>query len=49
MEEREANSKMRICFSMDGIKNMDHLYTWTVEHSEEFGEVQAENYHKFRV
>lgn len=36
---------MRICFSMDGIRNMDHLYTWTVEHSEEFGEVRAENYH----
>jgi hypothetical protein len=36
---------MRICFSMDGIKNMNHLYTWTVKHSEEFGEFREENYH----
>lgn len=45
MGEREANSRMRICFSMDGIKNMNHLYTWTVKHSEEFGEFREENYH----
>ncbi|MDD4593047.1 MAG: hypothetical protein PHG06_21900 [Parabacteroides sp.] len=45
MEEREANSKMRILLSMDGIKNMDQLYTWTMEQSEEFGDIRVEHYH----
>lgn len=36
---------MRILFSMDGIKNLDHLYTWTMEPSEEFGEIRTEHYH----
>jgi len=30
---------------MDGIKNMDQLYTWTMEHSEEFGDYREEHYH----
>ncbi len=36
---------MRILLSMDGIKNMDQLYTWTIEHSEEFGDIRVEHYH----
>lgn len=36
---------MRILFSMDGIKNMDQLYTWTLEHHEELGDVRLEYYH----
>lgn len=42
---RGADSKMRILLSMDGIKNMDHLYTWTIELSEEFGDIRVEHYH----
>lgn len=44
-KESEANSKMRILLSMDGIKNMDQLYTWTMDHSEEFEDVRVEHYH----
>jgi hypothetical protein len=44
-KKRGANSKMRILFSMDGIKNMDQLYTWTAEHSEDLGDVRVEHYH----
>ncbi len=37
---------MKIVFSMDGIKNMDLLYTWTTEVSEDFGcEAKVEHYH----
>ena len=36
---------MYILFSMDRIKNMDLLYTWTVEHSEELGDGRVEHYH----
>lgn len=36
---------MRILLSMDGIRNMDQLYTWTIEHSEEFGDIRVEHYH----
>lgn len=36
---------MRILLSMDGIKNMDQLYTWTIEPSEEFGDIRVEHYH----
>lgn len=39
------NSKMRILFSMDGIKNIDQLYTWPLEHNKEFGDVRVEHYH----
>lgn len=35
---------MRILFSMDGIRNMDQLYTWTFEVQEEFGNVRVEHY-----
>lgn len=36
---------MRISFSMDGIKNMDQLYTYSSEHYPEFGEGRIEHYH----
>ena len=36
---------MRISFSMDGIKNMDRLYTYTLENHPEFGDVRSEHYH----
>ncbi len=36
---------MHISFSMDGIKNMDLLYTWTVESIPEMGEGRVEHYH----
>ena len=37
---------MKIVFSMDGIKNMDLLYTWTTEYSDEIGfEGEVEHYH----
>ena len=37
---------MKIVFSMDGIKNMDQLYTWTVEYVKELGiEMNTEHYH----
>ena len=37
---------MKVTFSMDGIKNMDQLYTWTKERSEEFGcDCTTEHYH----
>ena len=39
---------MKIVFSMDGIKNMDLLYTWEMEQGGPFGddiEVEAEHYH----
>lgn len=36
---------MRILLSMDGIKNMDQLYTWKMEHSEEFKDIRVEHYH----
>ena len=37
---------MKIVFSMDGIKNMGQLYTWTTKSSEIFGcEGKAEHYH----
>lgn len=37
---------MVISFSMDRIKNMDQLYTWTVFHSEELGcDGKEEHYH----
>ena len=38
--------KVQIVFSMDGIKNMDQLYTWPMEHDEFIGgEVEVEHYH----
>lgn len=37
---------MIIKFSMDRIKNMDQIYTWTPIHSEEFGcDGAEEHYH----
>ncbi|WP_088224923.1 hypothetical protein [Desulfosporosinus sp. FKB] len=36
---------MHILLSMDGIKNMNQLYTWTMEHSEEFEDIRVERYH----
>ena len=37
---------MQIVFSMDGIKNMDQLYTWPMERDELFGgNVEVEQYH----
>ena len=36
---------MRISFSMDGIKNMDQLYTYTLENHPEFEKVHSEHYH----
>ncbi len=37
---------MKIVFSMDGIKNMDQLYTWTTEYSEILGcDGEHEHYH----
>lgn len=36
---------MRISFSMDGIKNMDRLYTYILENHPEFGDVHSEHYH----
>ena len=39
---------MQIVFSMDGIKNMDQLYTWGMEQDGPFGcdmEVEVEHYH----
>lgn len=37
---------MQIVFSMDGIKNMDQLYTWPMEHDELLGDnVEVEQYH----
>lgn len=36
---------MRISFSMDGIKNMDQLYTYTLKHYQGFGEERVERYH----
>lgn len=37
---------MKIVFSMDGIKNMDQLYTWTTEYLEFLGcEGKKEHYH----
>lgn len=37
---------MQIVFSMDGIKNMDQLYTWPMERDELIGgEVEVEHYH----
>lgn len=36
---------MRILLSMDGIKNMDQLNIWTIEPSEEFGDIRVEHYH----
>ena len=36
---------MYILFSMDGIKNIDWLYTWTMEEFEEFGTIRTEHYH----
>lgn len=37
---------MKIVFSMDGIKNMDQLYTWSLERDEVIGgEVEVEHYH----
>ena len=39
---------MRVVFSMDGIKNMDLLYTWTEEYSEVIGLTgTVERYHGF--
>lgn len=39
---------MRVVFSMDGIKNMDLLYTWTEEYSEELGCTgTVEHYHGY--
>ena len=39
---------MRVVFSMDGIKNMDLLYTWTEKYSEELGLTgTVEHYHGF--
>lgn len=37
---------MKIFFSLDGIKNMDQLYTWTMEYNEALGrEIRVECYH----
>lgn len=37
---------MNIVFSVDGIKNMDRLYTWTTEYSEDTGsDEEYEQYH----
>lgn len=37
---------MKIVFSMDGIMNMDQLYTWPMERDELFGgDVEVEQYH----
>lgn len=37
---------MKIIFSMDGIKNMDQLYTWTTEYDEDIGcEGKVKHYH----
>lgn len=37
---------MRVVFSMDGIKNIDQLYTWTSEYSDELGcQDKVEHYH----
>ena len=37
---------MKIIFSMDGIKNMDQLYTWTTEYDESIGcEGKVKHYH----
>ncbi len=36
---------MKITFSMDGIKNMDQLYTWTIEQLFEIIPGKAEHYH----
>lgn len=36
---------MRISFSMDGIRNMDQLYTKTTEYNPELGETHVEHYH----
>lgn len=36
---------MRISFSMDGIRNMDRLYTYTLENHPEFGNGHSEHYH----
>ena len=37
---------MKIIFSMDGIKNMDQLYTWTTEYDEAIGcEGKFKHYH----
>jgi len=39
---------MRVVFSMDGIKNMDLLYTWTEEYSEAIGLTRTvEHYHGY--
>lgn len=36
---------MRISFSMDGIRSMDQLYTYTTEHHPGFGEGHVEHYY----
>lgn len=36
---------MRISFSMDGIRSMDQLYTYTTEYIPEYGDGQVELYH----
>lgn len=37
---------MQIIFSMDGIKNMDQLYTWEMEQDGSFGcDIEVEHYH----
>ncbi len=36
---------MHIAFSMDGIKNMDLLYTWTAQTTPELGVGRVEHYH----
>ena len=37
---------MQIIFSMDGIKNMDQLYTWEMEQDGPFGcDIEVEHYH----
>ena len=37
---------MKMVFSMDGITNMDQLYTWTTEYSEVLGcNGEHEHYH----
>lgn len=36
---------MRISFSMDGIRSMDQLYTYTLENHPGFEEVRSEHYH----
>ena len=40
----ERLTQMRISFSMDGIRNMDQLYTYLENHPE-FEEVRSEHYH----